>query len=107
MLTWQDMIGGHWNLDKVGHYKLDFSHPGRFDVRYELRLGENKKLAGKKWTAKLEIAGKTFTTPFHLGDNIAVFEALDLPAGKTTLRPSIMAEDGSEITAYHVRLTHR
>lgn len=107
VLTWQDMIESHWNLNKVGYYKVDFAHGGRFDVRYEVPLWDRKKLAGKKWTAKIEVAGKTFETPFHVDQNMGVFEALELPAGKTTIKPSIVADDGQIITSYHVRLTHR
>jgi len=107
VLTWQDMIEGSWRLEKVGYYKLDFAHGGRFDVRYEVPLWDRKKLKGKKWTAKLEIAGKTYEAPFHVDQNMGVFEALNLPAGKTTLKPSIIAEDGTVITSYHVRITHR
>ncbi len=107
VLTWQEMIDSHWNLKKVGYYKVDFAHAGRFDVRYEIPLWDRKKIKGKKWTAKIEVAGKTFEAPFRLDQNIAVFEALNLPLGKTTIRPSIVADDGTIITPYHVRVTHR
>lgn len=106
VLTWQDMIEGAWNTKKVGYYKVDFAHGGRFDVRVEAGLGHkiDKKL---KWTAKLKVGDKEYSAPFNTETKLGVFEALELPAGKTKIVPTIVSEKGEVLVIYHTRIIHR
>lgn len=106
VLTWQDMIEGAWNVKKIGYYKLDFVHSGRFDIRVESALG-HKIDKSQKWTAKLKIGGEEFTAPFNPETKMGVFEALELPAGPCKFEPTIVSERGETLAIFHARIMHR
>ncbi|MFC4994109.1 arylsulfatase [Rubritalea tangerina] len=106
VLTWQDMIEGTWRPNKVGYYKVEFTQDGRYDIRCEAALGYKLK-KDEKWTAKLELGGKEYSTPFNPETGIGVFEALSIPAGRYTLKTKIVSEGGEEWVVYHTRILHR
>ncbi|GAA5497389.1 hypothetical protein Rhal01_03583 [Rubritalea halochordaticola] len=106
VLTWQDMIEGTWRPNKVGFYKVDFVHDGRYDIRFE-GAHQHKMDANKKWTAILQLGKKSYSAPFDPERKLAIFEALSIPAGKYTLKPKVVSDDGEEWSVYHTRILQR
>lgn len=106
VLTWQDMIEGTWRPSTVGYYKVEFAHEGRFDFRFE-SAPWHKIDPKKKWTAHMQLGDKKYSAPFYPETGIALFEALEVTAGKYKLKPKIVSDDGEELAIYHTRILHR
>jgi hypothetical protein len=79
---------------------------GRFDVRLESHPMHEID-ASKTWTAKIEVAGRTFETSFDPTNRIAIFRGLQLPVGKTKLKPWIETRGEDPICIYHVWVSAR
>ncbi len=106
ILTWQDMIDGNWRTDELGYYKLEFSDEGRFDIRFEShpRHAIDKS---KPWTAKLQIGEQIYQSDFNPNERLAIFRGLQVPAGKTKLKPWIETEGKPPVCIYHVWISPR
>ena len=106
ILTWQDMIGGNWNTNLIGYYKIDIAETGRFDIRVESHPNHNID-SSKPWTAKIEVAGQTLETRFDPTKRLAIFRGLTLPAGATRLKPWIETNGQAPVCIYHVWVSAR
>ena len=106
ILTWQDMIDGNWRSNQVGYYKIDIADSGRFDIRFESHPSHEID-PEKSWTAKVEVAGQSFSTTYDPTSRLAIFRGISLPKGTTRLKPWIETEGQDPVCIYHVWLSAR
>ena len=106
ILTWQDMIDGNWNTNRIGYYKLQIADAGRCDVRFE-SPPQHKIDQQQTWQAKLEIGDQVYEASFDPASRLALFRGVELPGGKTRLRPWIEAPSGEKLSVYHVWISSR
>ncbi len=107
VLTWQDRISNGWRITDHGFWKLFFQKETMVDVRV-LAVPEKYKQDLKGYIAVLQI-GKTEYKSEPVGaQQLAVFQSVVVPKGKTTVQAKYVSPDGAiEIPAYHLRLMHR
>lgn len=107
VLTWQDRIAKGWGVKDFGFWKVFFQREVSIDVRV-LGLPESYKKDLKGYTAVLQI-GKTEYRSEPVGEQeLAVFQSVVVPKGKTTMQAKFVSPDGKEeVPAYHLRLMHR
>jgi len=106
VLTWQDRISKGWSLEENGFWKLFFQRETMLDVRVSgVPAKYQQDLNG--YHVLLQV-GKTEYKSAAVGeDALAVFQALQVPKGKTTIQAKYVSSDGVEVPAYQVRVIHR
>ncbi len=107
VLTWQDRISNGWTLKDNGFWKVFFQNETMVDVRV-LAVPEKYEQDLKGYTVVLQI-GKTEYKSEPVGaQQIAVFQSVVVPKGKTQLQAKYVSPDGDkEIPAYQLRVMHR
>lgn len=106
VLTWQDRISKDWSIEEQGFWKLFFQGESMIDVRVSGVPAKYKHdLNG--YHVVLQV-GKTEYKSSAVGeDALAVFQALQVPKGKTTIQAKYVSSEGVEVPAYQVRVIHR
>jgi len=107
VLTWQDRISKGWSVKDHGFWKLFFQKETMVDVRV-MALPDKYKKDLKGYIVVLQI-GKTEYKSEPVGaQQLAIFQSVVVPKGKTTVQAKYVSADGAiEIPAYQLRVMHR
>lgn len=107
VLTWQDRISKGWGIKDQGFWKLFFQSEAMVDVRV-LAVPERYKQDLKGYTVVLQVGKTEYKSEPVGGQQLAVFQSVVVPKGKTQVQAKYVSADGAiEVPAYQLRVMHR